>query len=82
MAAASLDRRGVVVALLGTLLTRSGATQSVHAFAEDPAVGWALLAIVAPVAVDGVAALVAGRADPALSPPPAPGGIRPCGFRS
>jgi cytochrome c-type biogenesis protein CcmF len=40
-----------LVALLGTLLTRSGATQSVHVFAEDPAVGWALLALVVAVGI-------------------------------
>jgi cytochrome c-type biogenesis protein CcmF len=73
-----------VVALLGTLLTRSGATQSVHAFAEDPAIGWALLVLVGGVAIGGAAAMVAGargtwRADRAgpdtvAGPAPPPSG--------
>lgn len=50
-----------LVALLGTMLTRSGATQSVHAFAEDPAIGWALLAVVVGVGV--AAGAILGRAD-------------------
>jgi cytochrome c-type biogenesis protein CcmF len=50
-----------VVALLGTLLTRSGATQSVHAFAEDAAIGWALLVLVTLVAGGGSAAMIAVR---------------------
>jgi cytochrome c-type biogenesis protein CcmF len=41
----------LVLAVLGTVLTRSGATPSVHAFAEDAAIGWALLAVAAATAV-------------------------------
>ena len=46
-----------VLALLGSLLTRSGATSSVHAFAESRAIGRALAAVVAAVVV-GVAGLL------------------------
>jgi cytochrome c-type biogenesis protein CcmF len=44
-----------VLALLGTLLTRSGAAPSVHAFAQDDSIGRALLAIVAVAAAVGLA---------------------------
>jgi cytochrome c biogenesis factor len=43
--AAAATCGALVLALLGTVLTRSGATESVHAFAEDPDVGWALGAV-------------------------------------
>jgi cytochrome c-type biogenesis protein CcmF len=40
---------GFALGVLGTTLTRSGTSPSVHAFAEDPDVGRALLAVVAVV---------------------------------
>lgn len=46
-----------VLALLGSLLTRSGATSSVHAFAESRAIGRALALVVAAVVV-GLALLL------------------------
>lgn len=54
-----------VLAVLGTLLTRSGAAVSVHAFAESDAVVVALLAVwLAVVAVAVVAVLVGRRSIP------------------
>ena len=59
----------LVLALLGTVLTRSGATPSVHAFAEDAAIGWALTAVAA--ATTGVAwQAVRARAEPAAGTGP------------
>jgi cytochrome c-type biogenesis protein CcmF len=72
MVAAILVVVAFAVALLGTLLTRSGATQSVHAFAEDAAIGWALLVLVALAAAGGAAALVAARRVVATKPDPSP----------
>ncbi len=58
MTAPALVTVAFVLALLGTLLTRSGATQSVHAFAEDPAIGRALAGLVASVAVGAAVVLL------------------------
>jgi cytochrome c biogenesis factor len=44
-AAAVATAGALVLAVLGTTLTRSGAAPSVHAFAEDPTVGWSLVAV-------------------------------------
>ena len=55
-----------VLALLGSLLTRSGATSSVHAFAESRAIGRALAVVVAAVVV-GVAVLLRRAAGQAPS---------------
>ena len=47
-------QRSLASACLGTFLTRSGASESVHAFAEARAVGWALGAgVVVAVVADG-----------------------------
>lgn len=58
-----------LLGLTGTMLTRSGAVPSVHAFAEDPAIGRALAALVAVVAVGVVALFVRTRHDAANLPP-------------
>ena len=50
---AALALAAFALALLGVYLTRSGATGSVHAFAEARAIGVAFLAAVAAVAVGG-----------------------------
>lgn len=66
-----------VLALVGTTLTRSGAAPSVHAFAEDATIGWALAVIAATAAV--LAAIVIGRSSAGLGrarPGPAPGASR------
>ncbi|MBW3576049.1 MAG: cytochrome c biogenesis protein CcsA, partial [Actinobacteria bacterium] len=47
---ATLAMATFVLALIGSVLARSGAASSVHAFAEARAVGWALLAVVVVVA--------------------------------
>ena len=54
MLAAVAACTALVLAVLGTVLTRSGATASVHAFAEDPAIGRALTVVVAGVAAVAV----------------------------
>jgi cytochrome c biogenesis factor len=61
---------GFVLALLGTTLTRSGAAPSVHAFAEDAAVGRALVTVVV-VASAALAwrAVTLGRRAPELVAP-------------
>ncbi|MGH9113982.1 MAG: cytochrome c-type biogenesis CcmF C-terminal domain-containing protein, partial [Acidimicrobiales bacterium] len=64
-----------VLALLGALLTRSGATSSVHAFAESQAIGRALGGVVAGVAV-GVVVLLARTARAPSSVTAEPAGIR------
>jgi cytochrome c-type biogenesis protein CcmF len=46
------------LALLGTTLTRSGAAPSVHAFAEDRAIGRALVAVLVVVMLAGAALLL------------------------
>ncbi len=51
-----------VLAMFGTLLTRSGATDSVHAFGEQRAVGAGLAVVTAITVLAAVAAVV--RADP------------------
>ncbi|MGH8993975.1 MAG: cytochrome c biogenesis protein CcsA, partial [Acidimicrobiia bacterium] len=58
---AALAFAAFALGLLGVYLTRSGATGSVHAFAEARAVGVALLAGVAAVVVAGGLLLVRGR---------------------
>ena len=50
-----------LLGLTGTMLTRSGAVPSVHAFAEDPAIGRALAALVAAVAIGLVVLFVRTR---------------------
>jgi cytochrome c-type biogenesis protein CcmF len=72
---AALVCTAFLLALTGTMLTRSGAVSSVHAFAESRAIGRALGALVVAVAV-GVAVLLARslrRAGPAPSEPGAGG---------
>jgi cytochrome c-type biogenesis protein CcmF len=64
--AAGLAGLAFVFGLLGSFLTRSGASESVHAFAEARAVGWMLGAGVVVAAVATVAVIVRGR-----PPPPA-----------
>lgn len=72
--AAVATTAGLVLAVLGAVLTRSGATASVHAFAEDAAVGWALAAVAGGVAAAAIAGLVAGaRRPPAPEPAPTAG---------
>lgn len=56
----------LAVAVLGTMLTRSGAAPSVHAFGEDGDVGWALVALVVAVVAGSAFALVRRP----LAPPP------------
>ncbi len=68
--AAGLAGLAFVLGLLGSFLTRSGASESVHAFAEARAVGWVLGAGVVVAAVATVAVLVRRR------PPPASAGTR------
>ena len=63
---------GLVLAVLGTVLTRSGATPSVHAFAEDAAIGWALTSVV-------VAAVAVAVVRPRRLPPEAAARSRPFG---
>jgi len=62
-----------LLALTGTMLTRSGAVPSVHAFAEDTGIGRALAALVAVAAVGVVALFVATRGP---RRPPADGRVR------
>ena len=73
---AALPLLGWVLAVLGTLLTRSGAAVSVHAFAESDAVVVALGATWLAVVAVAVAAVVVGlRRD--RRPPSPPGDARP-----
>jgi cytochrome c-type biogenesis protein CcmF len=66
-AAAGLAGLAFVLGLLGSFLTRSGASQSVHAFAEARAVGWVLgLALV------GTAVATVARLARLARRPPAP----------
>ena len=67
--AAGLAGLAFVLGLLGSFLTRSGASDSVHAFAEARAVGWVLGAGVVVAAVATVAALVRRRPPPARANP-------------
>jgi cytochrome c biogenesis factor len=71
-AAPVLATAALTLAMGGTLLTRSGAAPSVHAFGEDRAVGWALLAVLLAVAAATVVAL-AQRPVPVPAIDPAPG---------
>jgi cytochrome c-type biogenesis protein CcmF len=59
-----------VLALLGALLTRSGATSSVHAFAESRTIGRALGALVAAASLGMVALLVRAAGTRRGSAPP------------
>ncbi|MBW3642453.1 MAG: cytochrome c biogenesis protein CcsA [Actinobacteria bacterium] len=68
---ATLAMATFVLALIGSVLARSGAASSVHAFAEARAVGWALLAVVVVVAA---ATVWLSRSNRRRSPP---GGARP-----
>ncbi|HUR05883.1 MAG TPA: cytochrome c-type biogenesis CcmF C-terminal domain-containing protein, partial [Nonomuraea sp.] len=63
--AAGLAGVAVVRGLLGAFLTRSGASESVHAFAEARAVGWVLGAGVVVAAAATVSVLVRRRQPPA-----------------
>jgi cytochrome c-type biogenesis protein CcmF len=69
VAVAGLACLPFVLALLGSLLTRSGATSSVHAFAEARAIGRALAVVVALVVV--AVAVLLRRAARARRDPPA-----------
>ena len=64
---AALAFAAFALGLLGVYLTRSGATGSVHAFAEARAVGVGLLVGVAAVVATGAVLLVRGRRRPNLS---------------
>ena len=68
-AAAGLAGLAFVLGLLGSFLTRSGASDSVHAFAEARAVGWVLGAGVVIVAVATVAVVVRRRPAPGRGNP-------------
>ena len=59
--AAGLAGLAFVLGLLGSFLTRSGASQSVHAFAEARAVGWVLGLALVGTAVLTAVRLVRGR---------------------
>jgi cytochrome c-type biogenesis protein CcmF len=63
--AAGLAGLAFVLGLLGSFLTRSGASESVHAFAEARAVGWVLGAGVVVAALATVAVLGRRRSPPA-----------------
>ena len=63
-AAAGLAGLAFVLGLLGSFLTRSGASDSVHAFAEARAVGWVLGAGVVVAAAATVASVVRRRPAP------------------
>jgi cytochrome c-type biogenesis protein CcmF len=73
---AALVGLAFLLALTGTMLTRSGAVSSVHAFAESRAIGRALGALVVAATV-GVVALLgrAGRAAPAPAAGPPDRGL-------
>jgi cytochrome c-type biogenesis protein CcmF len=58
---AALALGGFLLAALGTMLTRSGAAPSVHAFAEDRTIGRALAVLVVALAVVAAVALVRDR---------------------
>ena len=60
-AAAGLAVLAFVLGLLGSFLTRSGASVSVHAFAEAPAVGWVLGLVLAATTVAAVLLLFRRR---------------------
>jgi len=55
------------LAVLGAILVRSGITPSIHGFAEQPSVGWALLALALATTAGAVA--VVGRTARAGGPP-------------
>ena len=66
-----LATAALTLAMGGTLLTRSGAAPSVHAFGEDRAVGWALLVVLLAVVAATVVALVRRPASiPPIDPAP------------
>jgi cytochrome c-type biogenesis protein CcmF len=69
---AALVGSALLLALLGGLLTRSGATESVHAFAEEPAIGRAFAALLA-VGVVGFGWLVLHAAREGVPSPVASG---------
>jgi cytochrome c biogenesis factor len=56
--AAGLTSAALALAVLGTMLTRSGAAPSVHAFGEDEAVGRALVALTGLIIAVSVVAVV------------------------
>jgi cytochrome c biogenesis factor len=76
--AAAMTSAALLLAVLGTVLTRSGAAPSVHAFGEDPAVGRALGVLAA--AVVAVSAVAVVRLARARSGPPE-GRARPAAAR-
>ena len=63
--AAALAGLAFLLGLLGSFLTRSGASQSVHAFAEARTVGWVLGGALAVAAVATVVRLARGPRSPA-----------------
>jgi cytochrome c biogenesis factor len=67
-AAGALTCAALALAVLGTMLTRSGAAPSVHAFGEDAAVGRALVGLTAAVAVVSTVAVARLRPVPPLDP--------------
>ncbi len=73
--AAGLAVSAFVLGLLGSFLTRSGASASVHAFAEARAVGRVLGTALAVVVVVAVVLLVRRRAGPATHIGPAQGAV-------
>jgi cytochrome c-type biogenesis protein CcmF len=64
-----------LLGLTGTTLTRSGAVPSVHAFAEDPAIGRALLALVGAAGVGVGVLFVRTRRSPSGRPSPRQDGV-------
>jgi cytochrome c-type biogenesis protein CcmF len=68
-AAAGLAGLAFVLGLLGSFLTRSGASDSVHAFAEARAVGWVLGAALVVAAAATIAVAVRRRPPAAIGNP-------------
>ncbi|HEX2119182.1 MAG TPA: cytochrome c-type biogenesis CcmF C-terminal domain-containing protein, partial [Acidimicrobiales bacterium] len=68
VAAAGLAALAFVLGLLGSFLTRSGATESVHAFAEARVVGWVLGTVL--VLASAASGLLLARARRRRSAPP------------
>jgi cytochrome c biogenesis factor len=66
--AGAMTCASLALAVLGTMLTRSGAAPSVHAFGEDAAVGRALVALTAVVVATSALAVVRLRPVPPLDP--------------
>jgi cytochrome c biogenesis factor len=66
--AGALTCAALALAVLGTMLTRSGAAPSVHAFGEDASVGRALVGLTAAVVVVSALAVARLRPVPPLDP--------------